>query len=253
MATKLAEISIVTVVKDDATGLSSTVASLLGQTFLGWELLIIAGPSVDGTTELAANFASQNSRITFHTDVGRGIYPAMNQGLAAVNSPFVWFMNAGDIFANSSVLFEAHSIINKSDLGLVIGGYKVQRELKKDYVYSDRFLTPFRFGFSRRGGCHQAMIFNTKAIVKAGGFDESFSLAADFKLVLKIINNYRARRVSKVFAIIEPGGASDLGIKKVHEEKHRIRLSELEGLYMGVLSSVWTFLVRTKMFLRKLL
>jgi glycosyltransferase involved in cell wall biosynthesis len=252
MANKLAEISIITVVKDDARGLSSTVESLLSQTFSNWELLIVVGPSDDGTNELAANLASQNSRITVHTEVNRGIYPAMNQGLAAVNSPFVWFMNAGDDFANKSVLFEARSLIKESDFGLVIGGYKVQGERNKDYIYSDRLLTPFRFAFTRRGGCHQAMIFNTEAVVKSGGFDESLLLAADFKLVLKIINNYNVRRVAKVFASIAPGGASDLGIKKVHEEKHSIRLSELEGLHIRALSSAWTFLVRTKMFVRKL-
>jgi glycosyltransferase involved in cell wall biosynthesis len=247
------EISIITVVKDDAVGLRSTVSSVLDQTFADWKLLIVVGPSIDETNELAAKFATQNSKISVIADEGKGIYPAMNQGLASVNSPFVWFMNAGDIFANPGVLFEAYSLIHKSDLGVVIGGYRVKGERNKDYVYSDRHLASFRFAFTRRGGCHQAMLFNRNAIQSAGGFDEAFTLAADFKLVLKIINLHRVIRVSTVFAIIKPGGASDIGIYKVHEEKHRIRVSELGGLHIGTLSCAWTLLAQMKMQVRKLL
>ena len=203
MVTKLPSVSIITVVKNHREGLRETVDSLMSQTFSDWELLIIIGKSEDGTEELAFKYESQDPRIFARLELGSGIYPAMNQGIQMTKSPLIWFMNAGDLFASAEVLDKAQSEISISNHALLIGGYQVREELDRTYVYSARKMTPLRFALNTRGGCHQAMIFRKAAIVDLGGFDESFLLAADFKLVLRIIKNFTVKRVSTIFAIIE--------------------------------------------------
>jgi glycosyltransferase involved in cell wall biosynthesis len=247
-------VSVITVVKDHLSGLKDTYASLLEQDFTDWQMIIIVGQSKDGTLIMARELALKDSRVKVEEQVTIGIYGAMNEGIGLANSEFSWFMNAGDKFATPSSMNQGLAQIIGGSLGVVVGGYQLEIEnIVKTYQFSSRKLTPLNFAFNRRGGCHQAMIFRTKKLVELGGYDTSYTLASDFDLVLKVIMNSGGKRVPDVLAKIEPGGRSDQGIHLVHKEKHAIRNNLLGGSNVLIGSFVWTFLVRVKMTLRRLL
>jgi len=247
-------VSVITVVKDHLSGLKDTYASLLEQDFTDWQMIIIVGQSKDGTLIMAKELALNDSRVKVEEQVSVGIYGAMNEGIILANSEFSWFMNAGDKFASASSLNSALAEIIGGRLGVVIGGYQIEtNNIAKTYQFSGKKLTQLSFAFNRRGGCHQAMIFRTKELIELGGYDTSYTLASDFDLVLKVILKSGGKRISEVFAKIEPGGRSDQGILLVHKEKHAIRKNLLGGSKVLIASHVWTFLVRVKMTSRRFL
>ena len=127
----------------------------------------------------------------------------MNEGIAAASGEFAWFMNAGDKFASKSTLAHAINQISPTNVGVIIGGYQIEGGgKKKTYSYAPRKITGLNFAFNRRGGCHQAMIFQTNILKGLGGFNTSYSLAADFDLVLRVIQKSQANRVSEIYASI---------------------------------------------------
>lgn len=247
-------VSIVTIVKDDATGLQKTFDSLVEQDYVDWEMLIVVGKSVDFTAEIARKYANSDPRIKAIEQSGLGIFEAMNQGIENAKGEFIWFMNAGDKFADVHVLRGAVEEILKIRAGVVIGGYRIQGTNDgKTFARSRKVISDFHFAFSRRGGCHQAMIFRVSLVRELGGYNTRYSLNSDFDLVLRVIRRCGALRVPQTFAEIEPGGIADQNIFKVHSEKHRIRKTYFGSANPVILLSwAWTFAARTKIILRRI-
>jgi len=249
----VARVSVITIVKDHATGLEATHQSLLEQSFNDWEMIIVVGLSSDATLAVAQYLQRIESRILLLEQSDSGIYQAMNVGLAAASGEFTWFMNAGDKFASTSSLTHAVSCISQNKLGAIIGGYRIESSSQnKTYAYSPRKVTTLNFAFTRRGGCHQAMILRTNILKDLGAFNTSYSLAADFDLVLRVIERSKVSRVSEIYAAIEPGGRADQRIFLVHNQKHQIRKNLLGGPVVFLASFLWTALARLKIILRRI-
>ncbi len=248
------EVSVITIAKQHEPGLNATYQSLEMQSFRDWELLIVVGLSEDGTLSAAKTIQARDSRVHVIEQQGLGIYSAMNTGLTASNGEFVWFMNAGDKFASPSVLSHGISAIRSSDVGMVIGGYQVDAQTgPKVYRFWDGVVSAHRFAFNRRWGCHQAMIFRTQQLKLIGGFNQSYSLASDFDLVLKVIKKWKAKRVAEVYAIVEPGGSADQNIFLVHKQKHEIRQDLLGGPVIFSYSLFWSALAKLWINMRRIL
>jgi cellulose synthase/poly-beta-1,6-N-acetylglucosamine synthase-like glycosyltransferase len=250
----LVSVSVVTVVKDDSAGLSTTCESLLEQVYADWDQIIVAAESQDDTFHVAKGFQEIDSRIHAFQQEGIGIYEAMNEGIEKSTGEFIWFMNAGDKFVDPSVLAHAVEEMRRTNVGLLVGGYQIiNGSSNPAFRAREGNITMQNFAFTRRGGCHQAMIFNSKILKDIGGFDTAYSLASDFDLVLRIIKKAGANRVSKIYAGIQPGGRADQGIFLVHRQKHQIRQKLLGGPIIFVASFLWTVLARAKIILRRVL
>ena len=70
----MASVSVITIVKDHAAGLEATHQSLLDQSFIDWEMVIVIGVSIDATLAVAKNLQRIESRIRLIEQNGSGIY-----------------------------------------------------------------------------------------------------------------------------------------------------------------------------------
>ena len=248
----MALITIVTIVKNNINGLHRTISSVIAQETRNWELIIVAAASVDGSLELSEEMAKKYSNVRVVKQNSFGIFSAMNEGLDQANGEFIWFMNSGDEFASPNTLDLALKEIMSSSVGVVIGGYQISlTDSVKKYSFQRRNLSPFDFSFSRRGGCHQAMLFKTSYLKQLGGFDLKYKFNSDFSLVLKVISAGRGMRVSEIYADIEPGGFADQNIFSVHGEKLEIIRIFFDSAWVNFLSSCWTLAARMKILSRK--
>jgi glycosyltransferase involved in cell wall biosynthesis len=244
-------VSIVTVVKNHEMGLLETFGSLQNQSFQEWEMLIVVGKSTDKTLEVSNSLRNLDSRVNVLEQSDSGIYEAMNLGLKNTTGLYVWFMNAGDLFFDLGTLSRALSEILKDPVGVLIGGYQVRHENSLAvYNFKSKRLSLRSFAYTRRGGCHQAMLFRSEDLKQIGGYDVRYSLASDFDLVLRVIKKAGARRVTELYASVEPGGQADTGIHLVHDQKHAVRQENLVGIMDYFASSLWTFLARNKIKIR---
>jgi hypothetical protein len=176
----------------------------------------------------------------------------MNLGLENSTSKYVWFMNSGDIFADSNTLIQGLTEIRIRKVGVVVGGYGVQDKAKPQFFSgSSSALKPLRFSLNRRLGCHQSMIYDRDILWLTGGFDEDFQIAADFLSTLKVIKVGGGWRTEEIYSVIEPGGVSSLRIKQTLQEKQIAR-----GIFFGdksfgfIAGKFWTLAVLIRIFLR---
>jgi glycosyltransferase involved in cell wall biosynthesis len=243
-------ISVITVVKDDAIGLSETYNSILSQSLTDWEMIIIASPSSDLTLEVAYSLSHEEKRVSVFIQEPLGIYEAMNYGLDKIEGRYVWFLNAGDRFASNNVLEDALAQTSKYGSDLLIGGYLTTVDLKtRRYKFRAKKITRFRFGFNLRMS-HQSMLFSSKIFQSGKRYDLNYRYAADFDLILSLFPDHIVRTTNVIYSIFRSGGAADQNIFKVHKEKHNSRMSHMTKPIVYPLSKIWSLTAKLKIFLR---
>lgn len=96
------KLSVITIVYNNVRDIERTMLSVLNQTYTHIEYILIDGNSSDGTKEVISKYAGKLARFISERD--RGIYDAMNKGLALATGDYVLFMNSGDeIYAPETV------------------------------------------------------------------------------------------------------------------------------------------------------
>jgi len=88
------KLTVITIVYNNVRDIERTINSVLKQTYKNIEYIIIDGKSTDGTLAVIAQFKERISKIISEPD--KGIYDAMNKGLALATGDYILFMNSGD-------------------------------------------------------------------------------------------------------------------------------------------------------------
>lgn len=102
------KISVITVCYNAIEGIEITIKSVLGQSYINIEYIVIDGASTDGTVEVIQKYIDS---IDFYvSEPDGGIYDAMNKGIMAATGDWINFLNAGDVFNSKQSLEKALSI-----------------------------------------------------------------------------------------------------------------------------------------------
>ena len=102
----LKKISVITINYNNCQGLIKTYDSLRIQLDLNTrvEWIVVDGNRTDGSVDFLNSISSEIDTLIVESD--KGIYDAMNKGLAAATGEYVWFLNSGDSFYNNSCRYD---------------------------------------------------------------------------------------------------------------------------------------------------
>ena len=90
----LPKLSVITIVYNNAKDIERTMLSVLNQSYKNIEYILIDGNSTDGTLNIIKKYENRLAKLISEKD--KGIYDAMNKGLAQATGDYVLFMNSGD-------------------------------------------------------------------------------------------------------------------------------------------------------------
>jgi len=196
-------ISIVTVVLNDVGNIEATIQSVLSQVGCDIEYIVIDGGSSDGTLDVIKKY---HDRIQYYcSEKDQGIYFAMNKAIDVAEGQWMLFMNSGDTFFCSTILYDVFG--KGSPNADVIYGQSI-------VTYGNdamRKVIPGKIEDIWKGlfSSHQAMFVRT-ALLQTNRFDCDFKLAADYELVSKLFHlGYHFLYVPEVIAVISAEGVSD--------------------------------------------
>ncbi len=176
-------VTVITVCYNAVALIEETIQSVLGQDYPHLEYLIIDGASTDGTLDIIKKYAD---RIKYVSEPDKGIYDAMNKGLKMAGGEWVNFMNAGDTFADRSVVRKV--FVNRevsSQIQVIVGTtydvYTDHRELRPlESIGEISMYIPF---------CHQSS-FTRIGTDNLWSFDTNYRMAADYNLFYTIWERY---------------------------------------------------------------
>ena len=176
------KVTVVTAVLNDAGHIEQTILSVISQTDIEIEYIIVDGGSKDGTLELIGKYKDKISLLISESD--RGVYDAMNKGIKYSTGDFVYFLNSGDVLLNPSILskikLEELKERNTIIYGNVVVAYGNIEALEKPRPFFNS-----KMKFKGIGICHQSMFFPGE-LIRNEKYDLSYKIAADYDLVYRL-------------------------------------------------------------------
>lgn len=172
--------TIITVTYNCAEILEETIQSVLGQDYPDVEYIIIDGGSTDSTMDIVNRYRDRLAKVVSEPD--RGIYDAMNKGIALATGDYINFMNAGDRFASTSILSEVEKALFESEIGILYGNTQTVADEGQTVVTHK----PSPLYQMKRHGvfCHQSAFIRAD-YHKRNPFDISFKSMADYNFFRK--------------------------------------------------------------------
>jgi glycosyltransferase involved in cell wall biosynthesis len=175
------KLSVITICYNDLNGLKKTVASVVEQTFAGFEYIVIDGGSSDGSAEYIAAHASSFTKWVSEKD--GGIYNAQNKGWKLASGDYCLFLNSGDYLANANVL---EIMMRAATADIVYGNILVDNTTAPLYELGQH--DPFTFeDMIYTTLFHPAAFIKRTLLAERGGYDESFRIVADYDFFLEMI------------------------------------------------------------------
>lgn len=176
------KVTVVTAVLNDAGHIEQTILSVISQTDIEIEYIIVDGGSKDGTLELIGKYKDKISLLISEPD--RGVYDAMNKGIKYSTGDFVYFLNSGDVLLNPSILskikLEELKERNAIIYGNVVVAYGNIEALEKPRPFFNN-----KMKFKGIGICHQSMFFPGE-LIRNEKYDLSYNIAADYDLAYRL-------------------------------------------------------------------
>ena len=118
------KVTLITVCRNVAPVIRETLDSILAQTHVDIELIVIDGASTDGTVEILEGYRSSSTErgiTTLVSEPDKGIYDAMNKGLARATGEIIGFVNAGDLLMTPNVIAQVVSAFQRAHVDAVYG------------------------------------------------------------------------------------------------------------------------------------
>lgn len=219
-------VSIITVVFNGATHLEQTITSVLALEYLPLEYIIIDGGSTDGTLDIIRKYEDRIDYWVSEND--RGIYDAMNKGIALARGTWIGLLNADDYYEPGAVSAVMARVKECPGSQLVYGNtYVVQERLGIRYKWyaSTKYWLGMCFS-------HQALWVHSEVYRQLGGYDDRLKIAADYDFVVKCFTSgLRMVSVDAFVVNYRDSGISALNLMhSMREGRHVLRR------YVGLLS-----------------
>lgn len=207
------KISVITVCFNSVATLGEALASVANQSWLNVEHIVVDGASTDGTLAVIEHFSSMLTHVVSEPD--KGIYDAMNKGLALASGDIVCFLNADDVYAHKEVLADIARIMSTQPLDAVFGDVVFFRPQVPEKIVRRYRSHRFHPGCINRGWmpAHPALFIRRAVFDRVGPFRDDYRIAGDFEFVARAFGpgNLRYQYLPEVFVRMRTGGVSTAG------------------------------------------
>ena len=241
-------LSVIIVTYNAEKAIKNTLVSLLEQTRDFYEIIIIDGKSEDSTLAIINDtYIELNAKIpiTIVSEKDKGIYDAMNKGVACAKGKYVYFLNAGDLLYGKNV-FRAIELPLQGDYDVIYGNvlddYGYKRELLKA-AGLDKIKLKMVF-------CHQAAFISRQCQIDYL-YDVQYKLCADYNFFLSMyLKEKKFLYQDTTIAVYSRMGVSSNSTLKVLKEYSEIQKKNgvwgVKQIYVYIMRIVVYYLRQVK-------
>lgn len=218
------KVSIITACYNNARTIEKTIFSVLNQTYVNIEYIIVDANSNDGTYEIIQRYKDRIAQWIREPDTG--IADAWNKGIEAATGSIIGLINADDCYTQEAVELAVHAILSHTDHGFVFSDLKIVDQ-NGHYQYTlignsdyDNIIS-----FDMPSIPHPTVFVKREVYTECGLFNTDYRSAMDYEFLLRIyklgIKGYYCRHV---WAIMMLGGESDSNYRHSHREVAKISI-----------------------------
>lgn len=204
------KVSIITVVYNNAQTIKDAIDSVLSQTYKNIEYIIIDGASTDGTVEIVKSYGDKIAAFVSEPD--RGLYDAMNKGIALATGEIVGILNSDDFYIDNRVIERVVREFEEKEVDSVYADlvYVKHENLDKAVRYYDsRHFSPEKFAYGWMPA-HPTFFVKRWVYEKYGVFRTDLKIGADFDILARFLYTHKISYsyIKEVLVKMRVGGVS---------------------------------------------
>jgi glycosyltransferase len=213
------KVSIITATYNSAPTIEMCMHSVLNQTHLDIEYIIVDGGSTDETITKLSKIAESNSNIIWSSEPDKGIYDALNKGIAKATGAIVGFVHSDDFLADLTIINQVVTSFEKNNVDGVYGDLHYVAFDNTSKIIRNWVSQPFHERLLKQGWmpAHPTLFLKKEVYDNYGSFNLTYKIAADYDFILRIFKHIDLNffYLPKAIVKMRVGGASNRSLKNI--------------------------------------
>lgn len=211
-------VSVVTVVFNGEAHLEQAIVSVLGQRHTNVEYIVVDGGSTDGTLSILERYGGRIDYWVSEPD--RGIYDAMNKGIALASGDLVGLLNSDDWYTPEAVEEAVRAWLAQPDREAVVAGK--WRVVLEEIPMTVTIAPSLKFHVGMPIS-HQSMFVPRELYRRLGAYDLRYRFSSDLDLTVRFHRNgVQFVFIDAVIVNYRSSGASTRHFREMGAEHSRI-------------------------------
>ena len=203
--------SIITVSLNNQSTIRRTINSVLNQKYVDVEYIVIDGLSTDDTMKIVESYKENISYYVSQEDTG--IYDAINKGISAASGDIIGILNADDIYADNTVLFNVQNHFISESTEAVYGDLVYFDPINNDKVVRYWKSGLFSMHRMRKGWMmpHPTLFVRKKVYEDFGCYSTDLQISSDYEMMIRLFykNGVSVSYLAYVLVHMQVGGVSN--------------------------------------------
>lgn len=247
------KISIITVAYNSEKTIEDTIKSVVNQSYLNIEYIIVDGASTDGTMEIVNRYSDDITKVVSEKD--GGIYDAMNKGVNLATGDVVGILNSDDFYINNDVIQKIVNSFGESTEAVYADLVYV------DALNTDKIKRTWESGYYHHGAFkkgwmppHPTFFVKNEIYKKFGAYSLELRSAADYEFMLRVLHKHKIQveYLPEVIVKMRMGGESNASLKnRLNANKEDKKAWKMNGLKPGLFTFIRKPISKIQQFIRR--
>ena len=240
------KVSIITATYNSATTIAACMDSVLNQSYTDIEYIIMDGGSEDDTVKIITEAAKLNPNVIFKSEPDKGIYDALNKGIARATGTIIGFVHSDDFLADTDVISSIVETFKTEHADGVYGNLHYVAFDNTDKIIRNWISKPYKKKLLKKGWmpAHPSLFLKKEIYDTYGLFNMNYKIAADYDFILRVFQqkNLKFSYLEKTIIKMRVGGASNKSLKnivqKTKEDFKAIKHNKIGGFGTVLLKNI---------------
>ena len=165
-------VSVVIPAYNAAKYINETIKSVVAQTYLNWELVIVDDGSTDGTAAIVKSWAEKDKRVIYVYQTNQKMATARNTGITKGQGKYIAFLDADNLFLPNKLEDQVAYMEAHPECGLCYAAIRHFYEGEPSILYTNKSESPFQGDDLFRECLHRNFINVLSAMVRKEVFEK---------------------------------------------------------------------------------